>query len=368
MTNTISYSVMKATGDIESGVLEKPSSSSNSVETGESESEIIEKPSSAVKIIYKIETGNDDAVVDEDFQGGESLDFTTAISTRDRGATRGYCASSSKVNIDEATSKTLSTRQLSQSSHSRRRESRSSNSLSALSDGSETRLSVGNSVCNSEAASIVMNMDKSILRLLDSDRRLRTQLEEEGSQYNDENPHGRKTPLCFKCCCDVRQATVIVDICFIVMMVVQAVASLFDSLRDNTFFSVDLNPSDRAIYTDIDDEAIMEHYREEFTLAKFDRTGIITLSLMGAGVLFALVGILGSTRYNKYLVLVTTVWYIFYIVACGIGKQFVGVVVFGFFCYPHLALWFALQRGTLTRENYVETEKYCCFDGSSEED
>jgi len=82
----------------------------------------------------------------------------------------------------------------------------------------------------------------------------------------------------------------------------------------------------------------------------------------GLAIFFNVVGIIGSILYSKYPVLVVAIWYCVDALLYCIYLNLVGAVWVGLYAYPHFAFFLALRNGQITRQNYLETEKYCCCD------
>lgn len=89
--------------------------------------------------------------------------------------------------------------------------------------------------------------------------------------------------------------------------------------------------------------------------------GTIGLIRTGMMIPVALIGILGALRFNKYMILCAAVWYIIDLIAGLIILDPTNTVLSVVYCYAHIHLLLELRSGTITDENYKQTEQYCCF-------
>jgi hypothetical protein len=160
---------------------------------------------------------------------------------------------------------------------------------------------------------------------------------------NFDDPHERKTDLCFGSCCDVRLACICVCGIYLFFMSMLLLASLcgfrkFDHVGTWTFLE----------NNETDDEGRKNTY---FGVYDFQ---------IGLGFFFGLLGLNGARIFNKYLVFVTGFWFCVDAILYMVSLNWFSAVFIGAYAYPHFALFLALKNGTLTRENYEETEKHCC--------
>ena len=79
-----------------------------------------------------------------------------------------------------------------------------------------------------------------------------------------------------------------------------------------------------------------------------------------AGIFFATIGIYGAVKFQKWIVLSTSIWCCIDFVLSVFTRRWIAVVTAGYFVYPELALFLALHTGKITEENY-NSVKYCCF-------
>mmetsp|Transcript_13892 Transcript_13892/g.34918 ORF Transcript_13892/g.34918 Transcript_13892/m.34918 type:complete len:246 (-) Transcript_13892:321-1058(-) len=177
----------------------------------------------------------------------------------------------------------------------------------------------------------------------------------------------RQTELCCGSCCDYIKACIIVDTIFIVY----AVIIICFSLLGISVFSMANPGDDDAAFTDLyddslyDDIYIMESAQEtEETLNWIFTNLSLLLGRHVACLLFAILGIVGASKFNKWLVLATGVWYCIDFVLSILFFDIYGSIMRAFFAYPHIGLFVALHRGSMSLETFAR-EQYCCCGGGS---
>ena len=74
----------------------------------------------------------------------------------------------------------------------------------------------------------------------------------------------------------------------------------------------------------------------------------------------ALLGIIGAALYNKALVLIMGVWYLFDFCLRIYILDVSGIILAANFAYPYIAYFVALKKGQVTREN-IKRERHCPF-------
>jgi hypothetical protein len=188
---------------------------------------------------------------------------------------------------------------------------------------------------NSRCAASVVSIEPSVLRL--------------ATEGEPDDPDERKTDLCCGFCCDVLRASIIVNIISLVGVAIWLLLVWWGLAVINSY---DM--------TTVEDDQLFEELNE---LENYVITTevILYISVMCLSVIFALVGIIGASKFNKYLVLATGVWYIIdciYFLSVGWFGHAFGVAAYS---YPHIALYLALRSGTISRQNYMR-ERYCCCD------
>lgn len=165
-----------------------------------------------------------------------------------------------------------------------------------------------------------------------------------------EDSDKRKADLCCGSCCDFVKACVVVDIIWIVF-------SLLGILLSVMGFSVlnSISPED------LDDDDIIQDIEE--IQDQLNTTYAISMGLTGVSLVFAIIGLVGASKFNKTMVLITGIWLFFEaFLGALLLQNFVGAVMSLFFMYPHFGLFHAIKKGQITRETY-DRERYCCCDG-----
>jgi len=162
----------------------------------------------------------------------------------------------------------------------------------------------------------------------------------------------RQTTLCCGCCCDVLKACLIVDAIYIVLTAVFLVLHIMGlSIFENNLYA------NTNLYDDDQYLATLTWQETEFYWTFIAKSSF--------GLLFGVLGIVGAVKFWPSLVLCTAIWYsCIETVVSGLTQRWPMVALGAFFAYPHIALFIAVGRKQLTRENY-KNEKHCCFDKES---
>lgn len=151
-------------------------------------------------------------------------------------------------------------------------------------------------------------------------------------------------------CAQLLRACIVVNIVFIVLNALGVVLSFWGiSFLD----SIDV--------TQLEDDDVVDGIEQ-----MMDRTSLIYMIVIiqqGLGIIFGILGIVGASKYMKFLVLTAGVWYCIDLIICAAFINIPAVVMRGFFAYPHIACFVALKKGQITRETY-NRERYCCCDSS----
>ena len=204
------------------------------------------------------------------------------------------------------------------------------------------------------SGSILVRVDSSVLEMASS---LADELNisDRNPGYDDENE--RNADLCCLFCCDLVRACVICDIFDIVLTILLVIASFLDFTAGGLINTVDFgifatNTADD--YVSMDDDEMMQINKN-----LKDKEVIITV-MLACGVMFSIVGIVGAIKFQKYLILVTAVWFCVDVVRSGLTKQWLNAMLAACFAYPHFALFHALRKEQITKENYERREKHCC--------
>ena len=209
------------------------------------------------------------------------------------------------------------------------------------------------------SASFLVSVDFSMISGLQNEL---TDVELAGGA-NNVSSQTRKADLCCGCCCDLVRACIIVDVCDILLSIMLVVVSVLGLELDESF----INTIDFSVYNDsinnddmmvIDDDD--EIFRQEDNSDRLRMSVTVIAIMTGAGILFSFIGILGAYKLNKYLVLCTAIWYCVDFIRSAVTLQWVNSVVVACFAYPHFALFMALRKNKISRENYSATERHCC--------
>jgi hypothetical protein len=178
---------------------------------------------------------------------------------------------------------------------------------------------------------------------------IRMQLE----SLEEDDDNSRKTNLCLGSCCDVRMACIIVDCIYLFSMVGSLIAYFAGY---GVFMASSVNNNNEE-----EDNAMRDDDLANPTDNIFGPSDYLAWDFqLGLGVLFGLIGLLGAFRFLPWLVLVHATWLCIDTVLYGVLFNWFTAVVVGAYAYPHIALFMALRKGTLTRKNYNVTERYCC--------
>jgi len=196
-----------------------------------------------------------------------------------------------------------------------------------LSNERSAAMSLRTSCRTSRSASMVMSIISPLYRQLAATRR------EESSE--------RKSGLCCGSCCDLVRGCIVANMLNICLTIWYLVFSLQGIQRIWI-----------GVVTDDDLYAPQ---------SMFERPSVLGLVRTSFGIPFALIGMFGAHRFQKYAVLCTAIWYCIDIVPGVLNKAWPNAVISAFFCYPHVHLFLELRNGTITPENYNTTERYCCY-------
>lgn len=188
------------------------------------------------------------------------------------------------------------------------------------------------------------------------DPRMLSAVEEE---FDDSNE--RKTQLCFGSCCDLVRACLIVNSVYFCFMVFINLSQWLEWEFFVTFALRDGSDGGQIVLDDFYDD---DRYQESSYLG--DCVFCTSMFQGICGLVFAVVGFVGAFRFYKYLVLLQAIWLCVDTVLYCFYQNWASGLCIGIYIYPHIALFLALRSGTITRENYSKTEKYCCWSGSGD--
>jgi hypothetical protein len=150
-------------------------------------------------------------------------------------------------------------------------------------------------------------------------------------------PQQKHGHICCGKCCDVRRATIIVDIIAIIMIMSSFV--LLAKIKQE------------ASQNEFDDDNV------ERVVTRLPAFIWYTVYVVEIGLLS--LAIRGAQIFNSKYVFVGFFLYCFGVVMALFTLNIVGIITNAFFAYPHYCLYNEIQRGIMTRENY-HNEKYSC--------
>eukprot|EP00531_Pseudo-nitzschia_arenysensis_P004587 CAMPEP_0116150380 /NCGR_PEP_ID=MMETSP0329-20121206/19509_1 /TAXON_ID=697910 /ORGANISM="Pseudo-nitzschia arenysensis, Strain B593" /LENGTH=280 /DNA_ID=CAMNT_0003646875 /DNA_START=54 /DNA_END=896 /DNA_ORIENTATION=+ len=202
-----------------------------------------------------------------------------------------------------------------------------------LGDTNHTRHTICSEDRTSKSGNMMFSVDESILELIAAT----------DDDYDDTDDRHRDPLL--GACCDLVRAVVVTDIFYIIQSI-------------NMMITIVLGLS----VTDPDDYnlRVYDDDRITATVNQLDQLFWILIIKNMCGVLFASIGIYGATRFNKYLVLITAIFCVIDILWCLMFARWMSAGLCLIFIYPHIALFMALHKATITRENYVGMRHCCC--------
>ena len=226
------------------------------------------------------------------------------------------------------------------------RRSKPRDQSTALTQENSTLNMDGTLKTQSSRKSVLLRVDSSILELAEAMR------EEDG---DDQSEDQRESHICCLVCCDLVRACILCDVCDILLTILLIIGAYFE-VEGAAFFNGTMNlnmfvKSDVDLSV-IDDDELLESYENQ-------QQGVSLVTIMVAcGVVFSIIGIVGAWKLQKYMVLLSGLWYCVDVLRSAITFQYVNLLVTACFAYPHFALFHALRKNQLTKKNY-ENEKYC---------
>jgi len=178
-------------------------------------------------------------------------------------------------------------------------------------------------------------------------------------QQQQVQPQVKQGASCCGCCCDMRRAVIIVDAIQLILAIVAAV--LYLSGRE-------------LISQGLDDS--------EYDLTSYENALKISGIISAVGVAFYVLGIVGASIYNMFLVGFAALWYIVSFVLSivfsikavnefnndntgqdipvGYGSLIISGIITALFVYPHVGLIVELKNGTMSAVTYPREQQSCC--------
>jgi hypothetical protein len=140
-------------------------------------------------------------------------------------------------------------------------------------------------------------------------------------------------------CCDVRRATIIVDIISVCLNVLALFAVIGIHVA-------------QVDHQQINDDQVKQELQ--------DFPFVFSLIWVLVSMILYSCGIFGAIQYNIWLVGIALVLHLTDIVMALIGVNIVGAVIAGTFAYPHIFFIMEVRKGIMSRENYHNEEQSCC--------
>jgi len=147
----------------------------------------------------------------------------------------------------------------------------------------------------------------------------------------------------FGCCCDVRRATIAINIVAIIFSIIVIISFIRAIV---------------AISTSLDDD-INEQSLESAL------TAVIVNTILS--ILFSIAALIGAIKFNAWLVLSNAIWLVLsFIVSTSVNVYGILAAIFyffivSFFIYPHVMLFYELKVSkTMSKPIYPREEQSCC--------
>ena len=152
------------------------------------------------------------------------------------------------------------------------------------------------------------------------------------------------------CCCDVRRATLIVNIITIVL-------NLFTFVFMFVGFNFVTNNLD-AIEEDMNsqDKEDLENFVKSGGFALLE---VMMSIFLFVSIFLHAVGVYGALKFQKWAITVAAASYGVGVVLHLLGMNLIHVVISGLFLYPHIVLIQEINQGIMTDYNY-ENVANCC--------
>jgi hypothetical protein len=153
-------------------------------------------------------------------------------------------------------------------------------------------------------------------------------------------PNMKRGHKCCGGCCDVRRAVIVVNCISIGILVLGMLTILTVSLVDPNSFT---------------DDSV------KATFDQFDaKSAGIACAIMLVQMLFYAMGVYGAIKFNEGFVIAALVAYIVIFVVDAIALNIGGILLNGFFAYPHFYFIKEMRDGIMTEENYPNEKQSCC--------
>jgi hypothetical protein len=214
-----------------------------------------------------------------------------------------------------------------------------------------TVITEGSTSRKSRPQSVVVSLDPTVLQMISVE--LEDGVEDGDGDDDDSKEYERKSQLFCFCCCDLVRACVITNSVYIIIMVFLLLVSVLDI---DAYHQFDLYHQPET-YDDDDDGY---RYDDEYQPSTVQWQGILALIRTAGGLVFAVVGIFGASKFHRGLVLSSAIFYCIYALWSLLDRRWSGALMALFFSYPNFHLFAALHRGSISKENYEKSEEHCC--------
>lgn len=145
-------------------------------------------------------------------------------------------------------------------------------------------------------------------------------------------------------CCDVRRATIVVDIihaCFVGLGLMSVLATR--------------NLVSNGTYDNVDDDAT------KAALDDFENAPVSVLIVAATlQLVSALCGIAGAVKFQEHLVVVGALGYVYSLIMAVVHMNVLGLIYPAFFLYPHVFLFQEIRAGIMSEANYPNEKHSCC--------
>lgn len=156
--------------------------------------------------------------------------------------------------------------------------------------------------------------------------------------------HERQAPkghTCCGCCCDTRRAVIVINI-ISMSFAFLALLSL-TLLTTNADFASQLDDDEVQVFMD-----------------EMDGTSIgLSIGVVVLGILCNACGIFGAYKFHRISIIVASIWFVVEMIRACVYFDMFGIVMAGFFLYPHIVFYQELSSGLMTQESYPN-ERQCC--------
>lgn len=179
----------------------------------------------------------------------------------------------------------------------------------------------------------------------------------------DEDSRIRKSHLFCFVCCDMVKACITMNAVYMTLLLIHVMISLmgaplgiginlYQALEEDGYMSAPIF---------VDDDDFFSVYDNNESPRLLDPWGIVGYVKTGLGFIFAIVGIVGAVKFEKFLVLTSAIWQCIYILLTLMELRFAPAILTVPFAYTNFHCFVSLHSGSITRENYASEKQCCCF-------